>query len=205
MKKIFFLVSILLIGSVSTYAQSFDDLTETWRNEYISEHLSEEHSPIKYQQVVNLDFFTANKEYQVIATVKYVQDDKGFEMLTHSGKKKKYQTYAKLSFKLNGKQNVLYIYQSIRLMQKEEYKDYLFLPFTDATNYKYTFGGGRYLDFEISDIKNNKLLIDFNKAYNPYCAYAGGFNCPIPPKENRLNIAIKAGEKLYKGEVATHK
>ena len=80
-------------------------------------------------------------------------------------------------------------------MQKEEYKNYLFLPFTDETNYNQTFGGGRYLDFEITDIVGNKLILDFNKCYNPYCAYAGGFNCPIPPKENDLKVKIKAGEK----------
>lgn len=195
----------LLLVSTNCTAQSFSKKVETWRNNYIAEHLQEPHSPIKYQQVKFLEFYTPNEKYKVVAQVELIKDKKGFEMLTHSGKKKKYKTYAKLIFEINDTTQVLYIYQSVRLMKQEEYKDYLFLPFTDATNYAATFGGGRYLDFEIGDIKNNQLVIDFNLTYNPYCAYAGGFNCPIPPKENRLDIAIKAGEKLWKGKVVTHK
>jgi uncharacterized protein (DUF1684 family) len=71
------------------------------------------------------------------------------------------------------------------------------VPFGDATSGFESYGGGRYLDFTISDIKNNFLPIDFNKAYNPYCAYTAGYSCPIPPKENLLNASISAGEKNY--------
>jgi uncharacterized protein (DUF1684 family) len=91
----------------------------------------------------------------------------------------------------------LYIYQSEALMQQEKYKDYLFVPFGDATSGFTSYGGGRYMDFRLQDIKNNQLIIDFNKAYNPYCAYTTGYNCPIPPKENLLTVAIPAGEKNY--------
>ncbi len=91
----------------------------------------------------------------------------------------------------------LYIYQSEALMQQEKYKYYLFVPFGDVTSGFTSYGGGRYMDFTFQDIKNNKLSIDFNKAYNPYCAYTAGYNCPIPPKENLLTVAIDAGEKSY--------
>jgi uncharacterized protein (DUF1684 family) len=83
------------------------------------------------------------------------------------------------------------------LLKDPKYKDHLFIPFTDGTTYTETYGGGRYIDLSVNDIKNGKIELDFNKCYNPYCAYAGGFNCPIPPVENRLPVAIKAGEKLY--------
>jgi len=82
-------------------------------------------------------------------------------------------------------------------MTSTDYADYLFIPFTDNTSGNESYGGGRYLDYKISDIKNNKLLLDFNKAYNPYCAYTTGYNCPIPPAENDLKVAIKAGEKAF--------
>ena len=82
-------------------------------------------------------------------------------------------------------------------MQQEKYKDYLFIPFGDATSGLTSYGGGRYMDFTLADIKDNTLVIDFNKAYNPYCAYTIGYNCPIPPKENLLTEAINAGEKNY--------
>jgi uncharacterized protein (DUF1684 family) len=96
----------------------------------------------------------------------------------------------------------LFVYQSEKLKAKEGYEDYLFIPFTDETNYKETFGGGRYMDFRYKDIKNNTLKIDFNFCYNPYCAFKEGYSCPIPPKENDMTLAIRAGEKLFGKEVA---
>lgn len=202
MKK---LLLFLTLFSNVCIGQSLTEETEDFRNNYIAEHLAEKRSPIKYRNVKDLDFYTPRKKFQVVADVKRVQDDIGFDMLTHSGKKKHYYKYAILTFNLNRSTHTLLLYQSGRLREQEEYKDYLFLPFTDATNYKSTFGGGRYIDFVIDDIEDDKLVIDFNKCYNPYCAYAGGFSCPIPPKENRLDIAIKAGEKLFKDEPVTHK
>jgi uncharacterized protein (DUF1684 family) len=82
-------------------------------------------------------------------------------------------------------------------MLKEEYKNYLFIPFTDATSGTHTYEGGRYIDISIPEITDNKIIIDFNKAYNPYCCYTPGYSCPIPPKENALTIAINAGEMKY--------
>ncbi|MFV9484298.1 DUF1684 domain-containing protein, partial [Christiangramia sp. ASW11-125] len=73
--------------------------------------------------------------------------------------------------------------------------DYLFLPFTDETNGISTYDGGRYLDFSIPEEK--RVTIDFNRAYNPYCAYSGRYSCPIPPKENHLETAIPAGVKKF--------
>jgi uncharacterized protein (DUF1684 family) len=194
---------VILFFALNSNAQSFEQEVENFRNNYIADHLQEEHSPIKYAQVKNLDFFSPNEKYKVKAKVKFIQDNKGFTMLTHTGKKKQYYKYAQLSFQIENKKQVLFLYQSKRLLQKKEYRDYLFLPFTDASNYAQTFGGGRYIDFVLDDIKDGYLMLDFNKCYNPYCAYAGGFNCPIPPKENRLDIAIQAGEKLYVGNQET--
>ena len=82
-------------------------------------------------------------------------------------------------------------------METEKYRNYLFVPFTDATTGKQSYGSGRYLEFYKKDIENNTLQLDFNKAYNPYCAYATGYKCPIPPRENRLSISIKAGEMNF--------
>ena len=83
-------------------------------------------------------------------------------------------------------------------MASEKYKNFLFLPFTDATSGIDSYESGRYMDIDMNEIQNNQLTIDFNKAYNPYCAYVSGvYNCPIPPKENHISIAIRAGEKNY--------
>ena len=79
------------------------------------------------------------------------------------------------------------------LMKTQEYKDYLFFPFTDLTNGEESYSGGRYIDLHIPE--GEEIVIDFNKAYNPYCAYASGFSCPIVPKENHLSLRITAGIK----------
>lgn len=118
-------------------------------------------------------------------------------MNTSSGMKKRYFIYGLLSFKLHDCLLHLYVYQSKVLMQQKKYRDYLFVPFGDATSGFESYGGGRYLEFYITDIKNHHVTLDFNKAYNPYCAYTTGYNCPIPPKENLLPVAITAGEKNY--------
>jgi len=173
-----------------------DELTQ-YRNNYLSEHLQEDHSPINYENIRHIRFFPLNEELSIEADVELVKDKKGFSMQTHSGDERTYFKYAKLIFELEGEEQILYLYQSKRLLKSEEYADYLFLPFTDDTNYKTTFGGGRYLDFKIDDIQGGQLAIDFNKAYNPYCAYAGGFSCAIPPKENNLKVEIIAGEANF--------
>jgi uncharacterized protein (DUF1684 family) len=71
----------------------------------------------------------------------------------------------------------------------------LFCPFKDKTNGKQSYGAGRFLDFEEKDLEN--MVVDFNYAYNPYCAYNSNFSCPIPPLENHLEIAVMAGEKAW--------
>nr|WP_305050744.1 DUF1684 domain-containing protein [Elizabethkingia bruuniana] len=95
---------------------------------------------------------------------------------------------------MEGQQYSLKVYQSQDLIKKPSFKDHLFLPFRDATNEKETYGGGRYIDLRIP--KKDHLIIDFNKAYNPYCAYnAFDYNCPIVPIENKLPVEIRAGVK----------
>ena len=73
----------------------------------------------------------------------------------------------------------------------------LFVPFTDLTNGHDTYGGGRYLDAPIPKLDETALTLDFNRAYNPYCAYNNVYSCPVPPAENRLKVAIAAGEKSF--------
>ena len=87
------------------------------------------------------------------------------------------------------------IYQNLELISKPEYVDYLFVPFTDLTNGKGSYSGGRYIDTRIPPGK--KIVLDFNKAYNPYCAYNGKYSCPIPPEENHLEVEIRAGVKDF--------
>jgi uncharacterized protein (DUF1684 family) len=109
--------------------------------------------------------------------------------LTNKGTNKRYIRYGKLQFRLNGKDHTIEVYKSIL-------SDMLFIPFKDMTNGKETYEGGRYIDAEI--LPGYQMLLDFNMAYHPSCAYNEKFICALPPKENMLEIEIKAGEKTSK-------
>jgi len=106
-----------------------------------------------------------------------------------------YRTYGFAHFTMDGQSFSLPLYQSKKLLQNPEYTDYLFVPFTDLTTGVETYGGGRYLGLRIPK-EGNELVINFNLAYNPYCAYNDKYSCPLVPAENDLAIAIKAGVKL---------
>jgi len=198
MKNVFFLLLIAL--PLSTFAQgSFKKAVKAHRKAYKSDFLKEQHSPFydKKADLKYLRFYRPKKKYQVTCTFTATPDAGSFDMATYSGKIKKYRKYGVLTFKLQGKEHQLAVYQNMMLMKMDGHRDHLFLPFKDLTNDRKTYGGGRYINLKIGDIKDGKLILDFNKNYNPYCAFSDGYNCPIPPAENHLSIAIKAGEKKF--------
>lgn len=193
-------ILLLLLSGIAghSYAQSYKDSIALFREQYKDSFLTDAHSPLKAADTSFLRFYPPDHSYCVPADLQITPSAKPFAIPTHSGKTKNYVGYGLLKFKLHGKQYQLHVYQGIDLIAKDsKFKDYLFIPFTDETNYTETFGGGRYIDLSVKDIKNNQLILDFNKCYNPYCAFAEGYSCPIPPKENSLQVKIKAGEKLY--------
>jgi uncharacterized protein (DUF1684 family) len=166
-------------------------------NNYIARYIKN-HEVVTGDDKQFFSFFTINEKYKVTASVEETGNSKWFSMETSGAIKKTFRVYGVLHFSINDTAVTLNIYQSQNLMNIAEYKNHLFLPFTDITSGEETYAAGRYIDLDISDIKNNKLVIDFNKAYNPYCAYVSGkYNCPIPPKENQLPVAILAGEKIF--------
>ena len=194
------LFAVLFALNFSAFAQSFNEQIDTHREKYKADFISNEHSPLKEGDLKNLRFYNANSDYQVAAKVIILENQKPFKMPTYAGTTAEYIRFAKLTFDLLGKPLQLTLYKNIALSANPAYKDYLFLPFTDLTNNKETYGGGRYIDLKESDIKNGTITLDFNKAYNPYCAYSDGYRCPIPPEENNLEVEIKAGERKYVGE-----
>jgi len=193
-----FLFLLLCAFALQSHAQSYKDSIALFREQYRDSFLTDAHSPLKAADTSFLRFYSVDHAYCMVATLALTKDAKPFAIQTHSGKTKNYIEYGLLSFKLHGKKYALHVYQGIDLIAKDpKFKDYLFIPFTDETNYTETFGGGRYIDLSVKDIKSNKIILDFNKCYNPYCAFADGYSCPIPPKENSLHVKIRAGEKLF--------
>ncbi len=181
-------------------SSSYNKIINDYREEYKKGFISDDGSPIKKEDVQYLRFYNPDKKYKVNAQFVKTKMAYPFDMATLDGQRRKYIEYGTLIFDLKGKKFVLKIYQNLSLMDKPEYQDLLFLPFTDLTNGKETYDGGRYLDFHIRDIKDNILVLDFNKAYNPYCAYSKDYSCPKPPEENNLKTEIKAGEKKFAKE-----
>lgn len=155
------------------------------------------HEVVKGKDKQYFRFFGIDSSYRLNGKFEKINDSTGFTMRTSGIGLQQYFIYGKVSFTIRDTLLQLFIYQSKYLLQTELYKDYLFMPFTDLTNAGESYGGGRYLDFTFASIRNNILMIDFNKAYNPNCAYATGFNCPLPPKENSLPVAVMAGEKIF--------
>lgn len=142
-----------------------------------------------------LDFFKFDSTYIVTAKFKRTPNEKVFKMKTTTNRKPEYVKYGELSFVLKGKSFILNIYQNQGLIKEEGYEDYLFLPFLDETNGLESYGGGRYIDARIP--KGNTMVIDFNKAYNPYCAYNDKYSCPIVPRKNYLKTRVEAGVKAF--------
>lgn len=199
--RFLFWFPLLLCLSTQLSAQSYPDSIRSFRQQYAKDLYTDEHSPLRNGDTASLRFYPADEQYVVKATLVLTPASPRFELLTHSGKKKEYRQYAIASFRLRGKDCSLRIYQSMALIRKEQYRKSLFLLFNDQTNYLTTYAGGRYIDLSTDDVKEGTLLIDFNKCYNPYCAFGGSYSCPIPPAENKLSVAIEAGEQLFAGQV----
>lgn len=192
MKNLFLLVSMFLSSQLFPQT-SYEDSLKLFLNNYVQNH-----QVVKGHDKTHIQFYSVDKEYRVEADFKAATKSDWLTFKTSGTKTKIFKLYGTLSFALNGKPYQLNIYESQELMMNEEYRNYLFLPFTDVTNGSETYISGRYLDLSTTDIKSKKVVLDFNKAYNPYCAYVDGvYNCPIPPKENALAVVIKAGEKSF--------
>ena len=190
--RIYTLVVILILSNKIFSQNAYEDSLQSYIDGYVKDH-----EVVKGDDKKLMHFFPIDESYRVVADFEKVKDNKWFLMETSGHQKKMYRVYGTASFKLHDTLIKLNLYQSQKLMADPQYKDYLVLMFTDETSGIESYDVGRYLDFTFSDIKNNKVVIDFNKAYNPYCAYAKGYDCPIPPKENNVPVAIRAGEKKY--------
>lgn len=196
-----YLMVVLLMLSLNAVAQSHKDAIAAYRQTYKDDFLKDAHSPLKQADLQNLRFYDADSTYRVIAKAELLSNAPTFIMPVFSGTGREYVRYALLKFTLQGKPMELTLYKSVSLSQNPQYSNYLFLPFTDDTNGTETYTGGRYIDMKTDDIKNGEVVLDFNKAYNPYCAFSSGYACPKPPDENRIEMKLNAGEKLFAGAV----
>ena len=189
---------IFLLFSTMTFAQKDLSSAEKFQTELNKSYADSLKSPLTKEDLKafkGLDFFSINEKYIVEATFIRTKKEKPFGMKTTTSRTPLYVKYGELHFTIDGKNLKLNVYKNIDLSKKSGYEDYLFLPFSDLTCGKESYIGGRYVDMRMQ--KGKTWTIDFNKAYNPYCAYNYEYSCPIVPLENDLNIEILAGVKKF--------
>ena len=189
---------IFLLFSTMTFAQKDLSSAEKFQSDLNKSYADSLKSPLTKEDLKafkGLDYFSINEKYIVEATFIRTKKEKPFGMKTTTSRTPLYKKYGELHFEIDGTALKLNVYQNIDLSKKPGYEDYLFLPFSDLTCGKESYIGGRYVDMKIQ--KGKTWTIDFNKAYNPYCAYNYEYSCPIVPLENDLDVEILAGVKKF--------
>lgn len=198
------IISFLLVFSSACTKQNRLDLLR-YKNRVLAERTKKnkflkfsENSPIpatEKWQFTELKYFPVDLQYQVQAQYHPLTGEDELMIPTSSGQLRKYVKIGYFDFVLFDTRLKLMAYQEKAWLESGE-QHALFVPFADQTTGLSTYETGRYLDIEISE--SSQAILDFNFAYNPYCAYSSNFSCPIPPPENNLPVQIEAGEKKYK-------
>lgn len=176
----------------AAYAAKIEQAREE-RNDYMK---SSDESPLKGDSLpfVGLKYFPPNPKFRVSADLTLITEKNVVVLPTSDGKEAQYLEYAYADFELENVSNRLVL---LEVMDMGPTRGTLFLPFTDQTSAMETYGAGRYLDVKKTPGATT-MTLDFNLAYNPYCAYSDKYSCPFPPRENRLGIIVAAGEKSYR-------
>jgi uncharacterized protein (DUF1684 family) len=163
---------------------------ETFRAEKDRFFATHPQSPLTHEQrhdFNGLEYFPENEDLRLEVEVEKLPEREQILMQTSTGDVQEFIRYGKLQFWVEGEEAELTIYAN---------QHGFFLPFVDSLAGVETYPAGRYLDPEPLD--DGRFLIDFNLAYNPYCAYNELYSCPLPPAENRLKVPIRAGEKIFR-------
>lgn len=199
MKRIHHLIFVIMLMPAFSMAQDYRDSMKQYFRDYVKNHEVVSDKNKKFMK-----FFHADPAFRVMARFERKENSRWVPFNTSAGTRRNYRVFGTLHFSLEGKTYSLNVYQSQDLVLMAEYQDYLFLPFTDSTNGNETYEAGRYIDLKMTDIAGNSVIIDFNKSYNPYCAYESGYQCPVPPAENHLKTWVRAGEKKFVPEENIH-
>ncbi|MCT4699755.1 MULTISPECIES: DUF1684 domain-containing protein [Tenacibaculum] len=200
MKKFLVVVFIIALQSCVTEGKRKNFGNSDFQKEMNAKFKDASKSPLTkkgLKKFKGLDFFALDTKYKVTAKLVKTPDAPKFNFPTTTDRVVTYEKYGIVSFSIADEDFELAIYKDE--YPKAEYKDHLFLPFFDKTNGKSSYEGGRFIDVLITDENSNgTIVIDFNEAYNPYCAYSDRYSCPITPRDNYLDTEIKAGVMAYK-------
>jgi len=158
--------------------------------DHFMEH--EHDSPLTDEQTQSfqgLSYYDEDPTLRFEIDLERYEAEEVIEMQTSTGDVASYLRWGKVSFGVDGEPAQLTVYKATA-------ESGYFLPFADGTSGDETYGSGRYLD--LHELADGRLLVDFNYAYNPYCAYNERWSCPLTPFQNRLRVPIRAGEKSFK-------
>ncbi|RFN59977.1 DUF1684 domain-containing protein [Marixanthomonas ophiurae] len=199
MKYLF--TSVVLLISFFSLAQTNEEIIQGIETYHASEN--EKFGTVEttiltekdFKDFEQLEFYPIDVSYRVKAEFIRTPNEEPFLMPTTTERLPEYVKYGEAHFTIEGKDLKLNLYKSTEPYNEPGYEDYLFLPFTDLTSGDGSYGGGRFLDARIPE--GDTIVLDFNKAYNPYCAYNSRYSCPIPPEENDLLVRIEAGVKAF--------
>lgn len=196
LKNTFFLLFIFFVTSAFAPLNTYQEEIEAFQTQLNKEYKDPQTSPLlkkDRKKFSGHNFFPIDENFKVLADFERIENPVGFKMKTSTDRLPEYVVFGKAHFEINNTKYSLSIYQSPALSRRPGLEDYLSLMYTDLSSGETTYGGGRYIDLRIPE--GNTILIDFNKSYHPYCAYNHGYSCPVPPKENFLNLEVKAGVK----------
>lgn len=196
MKRLLIATSTILLSiiyyfySIELEKKAFIQNINDQRIEKNEDMYKSESSPL-FNSDYRIQYFLPNIDFKVLAKINRLANNDTIKFMTSKGTTKVYLKFALLEFKLKRKIHKLPIYKPSKQSDKNE----ILLCFNDKTNGISTYEGGRYIDISFKNAQ--RIEIDFNKAYNPFCVYNAKYICPIPPKENFINEKIIAGEKIY--------
>ena len=180
------LYSLLMTSEVTDYVETINTERaekDIWLSNDFNSPFAVTNTPFQ-----RLSYFEPDQDYRIKAKVIPSPARETITLITNTGESQQYEIYGSAVFDFDGRSHLL------KLLFKEG-SEQLFLPFIDETSGNETYGAGRYLDLDFP--VNNEMIIDFNRAYNPYCAYTEAYSCPFPPKSNILDMSVEAGEKTY--------
>lgn len=175
-----------------------------FQDELTDQYLDPEDSPLGASNIESFKesgghkFFPIDSKYKVVATLDTTNFKKDIGFETSTERIAMYDKIGVAEFEIDSVKYALSIFESHYYREHEAFNDDLFLPYTDLTNSETTYGGGRYIDLKRSG--TDQIIIDFNKSYNPYCAYSTNYSCPVPPRENFLEVKVEAGIKLLQND-----
>ncbi len=194
--RIIIVIAALAIAFLSIWQNrepvSYEEKIRKEREEKNEQFLRSADSPLTEDQKKDFDsleYFPVDESYRVTADIEEITPVENITVVMNDGMMMDYRKYGIARFSLKGEPISL-------IVLKDTKTGSFFIPFADATSGSSTYGAGRYIDPPRP--RGNSIEIDFNKAYNPFCAYNESYQCPFPPKENVLSISINAGEKNFK-------